>query len=98
MIDHIKQIATISQEVKLTFTAESIIFESLNEDNIEAKTEMPFTTSLEENIVLAVNSRYILDFLGQVEQNEFKLSYNDATLPFTLQSNNFITVVMPIML
>ncbi len=98
MIDHIKQIATISQEVKLTFTPEAILFESLNEDNIEAKTEMPFSATLEEPIVLAVNSRYILDFLVQVEQNEFKLSYNDATLPFTLQSENFITVVMPIML
>lgn len=98
MIDHIKQIATISQEVKLTFTNEAILFESLNEDNIEAKTEMPFSATLGEPIVLAVNSRYILDFLIQVEQNEFKLSYNDATLPFTLQSENFITVVMPIML
>ncbi len=98
MIDHIKQIATISQEVKLTFTSESIIFESLNEDNIEAKTEMPFKANLEEEIILAVNSRYILDFLSQIEQNMFKLSYNDATLPFTLQSENFITVVMPIML
>ena len=98
MINHIKQIATISQEVKLTFTSDAILLESLNEDNIEAKTEMPFATNLSEEIVLAVNSRYILDFLTQVEQNEFKLSYNDATLPFTLQSENFITVVMPIML
>jgi len=98
MIDHIKQIATISQEVKLKFVPGAILFESLNEDNIEAKTEMPFETSIQEEVVLAVNSRYILDFLTQVEQNEFKLSYNDATLPFTLQSENFITVVMPIML
>ncbi len=98
MIDHIKQIATISQEVKLTFKQDTILFESLNEDNIEAKTEMPFVSTLTEDITLAVNSRYILDFLVQVEQNEFKLSYNDATLPFTLKSENFITVVMPIML
>ena len=98
MIDHIKQIATISQEVKLKFTPDAILFESLNEDNIEAKTEMPYTISIYEEIVLAVNSRYILDFLTHIEQNEFKLSYNDATLPFTLQSENFITVIMPIML
>jgi len=98
MIEHIKQIATISQEVKLTFKSDAVLFESLGDDNIEAKTEMPAQNELSEEIVLAVNSRYILDFLAQVEQNEFKLSYNDATLPFTLQSENFITVVMPIML
>ena len=98
MIAHMKQIATISQEVKLTFNNHAIMFESLNEDNIEAKTEMPFEASLSEEIVLAVNSRYILDFLSQVEQNRFQLRLNDPTLPFTLQSDNFMTVVMPIML
>ncbi len=98
IITHIKQIATISQEMKITFTNESIIFESLNEDDVEAKTELLYSVSLQEEISLAVNSRYILDFLSHVDQNEFKLGYNDATLPFTLKSENFITVVMPIML
>ncbi len=98
MISHMKQIATISHEVKLTFQNHAIIFESLGEDNIEAKTEMPFEASLEEEIVLAVNSRYMLDFLTHVEQDMFQLKINDSTLPFTLQSDNFITVVMPIML
>ncbi len=84
--------------MKITFTNESIIFESLNEDDVEAKTELLYSVSLQEEISLAVNSRYILDFLSHVDQNEFKLGYNDATLPFTLKSENFITVVMPIML
>ena len=98
MISHMKQIATISHEVKLTFQNHAIIFESLGEDNIEAKTEMPFEAALEEEIVLAVNSRYMLDFLTHVEADTFQLKLNDSTLPFTLQSDNFITVVMPIML
>jgi len=98
MIDHLKQVSTISQEMKLTFSKDAIVFESLNEDNIEAKTQLDFDSKLTEDIVLAVNSKYLLDFLTHIEKNEFKLSYNDATLPFMLSSDEFITVIMPIMI
>jgi DNA polymerase-3 subunit beta len=98
MIDHLKQVSTISQELKLTFRNDAIVFESLNEENIEAKTQLDFISNLTEDIVLAVNSKYILDFLTHIEKNEFKLRYNDSTLPFMLESDEFITVIMPIML
>lgn len=97
MIDHLKQISTISYEMKITFSSDAITFESLNEDNIEAKTQLDFTSDLTEEISIAVNSKYILDFLAQIEKNEFKLRYNDASLPFMLESEGFITVIMPIM-
>jgi DNA polymerase-3 subunit beta len=97
MIDHLKQISTISYEMKITFSNDVITFESLNEDNIEAKTGLDFTCDLAEEISIAVNSKYILDFLAQIEKNEFKLRYNDASLPFMLESEDFITVIMPIM-
>ncbi|MCH9812741.1 MAG: DNA polymerase III subunit beta [Epsilonproteobacteria bacterium] len=98
MVDHLKQVSTISYEMKITFTPEAIIFESLNEDNIEAKTQLDISNNLTEEISIAVNSKYILDFLSQIEKNEFKLRYNDSTLPFMLESDDFITVIMPIML
>ena len=98
MIDHLKQVSTISQEMKLTFRNDAIIFESLNEENIEAKTQLDFLSNLTEDVVLAVNSKYILDFLTHIEKNEFKLRYNDSTLPFMLASDEFITVIMPIMI
>ncbi len=98
MIEKLKQITTISYEMKLTFNKDKIIFESLNEDNIEAKTELISNLELDEEIYLAINSRYMLDFLANIEKDEFKLRYNDSTLPFMLKSHNFITVVMPIMI
>ncbi len=98
MIEKLKQITTISYEMKLTFNRDKIIFESLNEDNIEAKTELEYNLPIEEEIYLAINSRYMLDFLANIEKDEFKLSYNDSTLPFVLKSHNFVTVVMPIMI
>ncbi|HIP03232.1 MAG TPA: DNA polymerase III subunit beta [Campylobacterales bacterium] len=97
IVDHLKQVSTISYEMKITFSNEAITFESLNEDNIEAKTQLEFQSNLNEEISIAVNSKYILDFLSQIEKNEFKLRYNDSTLPFMLESEGFITVIMPIM-
>ncbi len=98
MIDAIKQISIVSIEMKITFKPETILFESLNDDNIEAKTEIEFKTGLDNEIFLAVNSRYILDFLSNIEENNFTLGFNDTGLPFSLESENFMTIVMPIMI
>ncbi len=96
MIDHLKQIQIVSNEMKITFNNDSIIFESLNEDNIEAKTELNYICNISESIYINVNSRYILDFLSNIDDNEFTLEYNDSTMPFLLTNNNFKTIVMPI--
>ncbi len=98
IIEAIKQIWVVSQEIKVTFKPEIIVFESLNESNIEAKTEIEINTGLEEDITLAVNSKHIIDFLTNIEKNSFTLGYNDSTLPFTLESENFLTIIMPIMI
>ncbi|MBE0491462.1 MAG: DNA polymerase III subunit beta [Sulfurospirillum sp.] len=98
MLASLKQIAIISNEIKITFKTNNIVFESLNSDNTEAKTEIEFKTGLDEEIVLALNARYILDFLSNVDEENFTLAYNDSGLPFILENNEFITIVMPITL
>ncbi len=98
MIDAIKQITTISNDMKLTFNGNQIVFESLSDDNIEAKTEIAHATGFSSPFVLAVNSRYILDFLGQVSNSEFTLGLNESNLPFVLKDGNFKTIVMPIVI
>ncbi|MDR2100055.1 MAG: DNA polymerase III subunit beta [Campylobacteraceae bacterium] len=96
MVESIKQIAIISNEIKTTFKQKNIIFESLNEENIEAKTEIEFETGLEDEISLSFNSKYMLDFLSSIEENSFVLGYNDSNMPFTLEAKDFMTIVMPI--
>lgn len=98
MVEAIKQISIISNEIKITFKSQNIIFESLNDDNIEAKTEIEFNTGLDKEIYLATYSRSLLDFISQIEQSEFILGFNDSHVPFILKSENFITIVMPIMI
>jgi len=98
MIDAIKQITTISNDLKITFAANSIRFESLSDDNIEAKTELEFQTGFDTPFVLAVNSRYILDFIAQAKNSQFSIGLNDANMPFVLEDENFKTIVMPIVI
>ena len=96
MIDAIKMITTISQEIKMTLHPYSIVFESLSIDNVEAKTELEITTNLEEKFELSFNSKYILDFISQINQNDFVIEFNEPSLPFIVKDNNYITIIMPI--
>ncbi|MDF1880854.1 DNA polymerase III subunit beta [Sulfurimonas sp. MAG313] len=98
MIDAIKQITTISNDLKITFENGLITFESLSEDNIEAKTQMAYETPFTEAFVLAINSKYILDFLAQIHTNEFNVGLNESNLPFVVSSEDFKTIVMPIVI
>jgi len=96
MIESIKKVTPVSQEIKLTFSENEIIFEALTADNKEAKDQLLLNTGLNTKFTLNVNSRYILDFIAQVEESEFELLLNEPTLPFVLKDKNFITVIMPI--
>ncbi|MDQ7045464.1 MAG: DNA polymerase III subunit beta [Sulfurimonas sp.] len=98
MVDSIKQITTISTDVKITFLNETISFESLSDDNIEAKTEIGFSTGFTEPFTIAINSRYLLDFLNTINNSEFNIGLNEGNLPFILSDENFKTVVMPIVI
>ncbi len=98
MIEAIKQITTISNEIKLTFLKDRIIFKSLSEENIEAQTEIEAQTPFEEKFVMAVNSRYLLDFLSNIESENFQMGLNEPELPFLLKNDNFLTIIMPIVI
>ncbi|MEN4053065.1 MULTISPECIES: DNA polymerase III subunit beta [Sulfurimonas] len=98
IIDALKQITTISTDVKISFLNDTITFESLSDDNIEAKTEVNYPTNFSETFSIAINSRYLLDFLNSINTSEFTIGLNEGNLPFILRDENFITVVMPIVI
>ena len=98
MIDSIKQITTISSDVKITFFNDTITFESLSDDNIEAKTEINYATNFSEPFSIAINSKYLLDFLNAINSSEFSIGLNEGNLPFIIKDQNFITVIMPIVI
>lgn len=98
IIEAIRLVTSISNDVKITIAPEKMAFESLSEENSEAKTEFDIQTGIPENYVMAINSKYMLDFLAQTETNEFMMNLNEPNLPFVLKSESFTTIIMPIVM
>ncbi len=96
MIEAIRMITTISQDIKITFLSDTIIFNSLSSDNVEAKTELEINTGIKDKFEISLNSRYMLDFLSQIDSDHFEIGLNESSLPFMVKDNNFITIIMPI--
>ncbi|MBD3795444.1 MAG: DNA polymerase III subunit beta [Epsilonproteobacteria bacterium] len=96
MIESIKMITSICQDITMVFSPNSIIFKSFSNDIDEAKTELLINLELEDSFKLNVNSRYFLDFIMQVDSENFEIILNEQSLPFLLQDGAFQTVIMPI--
>ena len=96
MLNSIKMITTISQDIKMVISSNTIVFNSISTDSVEAKTQIELNTGLSEVFELSFNSKYILDFISQVDKETFNIEFNETTLPFIVRDENFITIIMPI--
>ena len=97
LIESIKLVTSIESKIKITFNPESIIFESLDDDS-ESKTQIDVNINIDETFYIAVNSKYILDFLSSTDSENVTIGFNESNLPFYLEDKNFITIIMPIVL
>lgn len=96
-LESIKIINSISQKIKITFRSNEILFETIQTDNTgKANTQFEYQTNFEEEMNLCVDSRYIIDFLSQIENTEFELCINEAKNPFVLKDGDFSTLILPI--
>jgi len=98
MIDAIRQVNIITSEITMTFDNGQITFESLSTENMEAKTVLECAIRLEEPIKVAVNSRYLIDFLTNIDTADFTIGINEAKTPFQMKSEQFSSIIMPIIL
>lgn len=98
IIEAIKKITIISQDINICFNRNVILFSSLNKinDNLEAKTQVAINLDIDDEIELNFNSKYLLDFLSKVDSDEFEIGINQINLPFIVKDKEFITVIMPI--
>lgn len=97
LIESIKLVTSIESKIKIIFNPQNIVFESLDDDS-ESRTMVDVNLSIDEDFYIAVNSKYILDFLSSTNNENITIGYNDSNLPFYLEDGNFITIVMPIVL
>ena len=97
LIDSIKLVTSLFSNIKITFTPNAILFESLDEDS-EAKTQIDISLNIESDFYLAVNAKYLLDFLSLSNNENITVGFNESNLPFYLEDEKFYTIVMPIVL
>lgn len=95
-VESLKIINSISQDVKMTFDNGVINFESMSNENSEANTQCEAQVEVQSPVRIAANSRSILDFLGQMNSENFEFCISEPNLPFMIKDKNFSTIVMPI--
>jgi len=64
MVSGVRAINAMCEEMKVTIKKDGMIFESINEDNSEAKTEIEAAIEINSEIVFGVKNRFLLDFLS----------------------------------
>ena len=97
LVESIKLVTSLFSNIKITFTPQSIIFESLDEES-ESKTQVDMELNIENEFHLAVNAKYLLDFLSMSNSEKIIIGFNESNLPFYLEDDKFYTIVMPIVL
>ena len=97
LIDSIKLVTSLKPNIKITFSNSSILFESVDEDS-EAQTQVDVQLNIEDTFYIAVNSKYLLDFLSTTTNENIIVGFNESNLPFYLEDEKFVTIIMPIIL
>lgn len=98
MMNAIRIINSISQDIKLTFRQNEILFESINAENSQGSTQCEIQTQIQNEFSIGMNSKSLLDFLSQVNDETFEFCVNESNVPFMVKSENFSTIIMPIIL
>lgn len=97
LIESIKLITSLKPNIKITFSNNNILFESVDEDS-EARTQIDVNLNIEDTFYIAVNSKYLLDFLSTTTNENIIVGFNESNLPFYLEDEKFVTIIMPIIL
>ena len=72
VIEKLKQVSIISQEIKITIKNQNILFENLHKENAEAKSSCFINNQNLDEIIIKTTSRYIVDFLSNIEGLKYR--------------------------
>jgi len=98
LVESIKLVTSLKPNIKITFSSNNILFESVDEDS-EAQTQIDVELDeINESFYIAVNSKYLLDFLSTSTNENITVGFNESNLPFYLEDDKFKTIIMPIIL
>ena len=96
IIDGIKTVKLLSEDIKISFSKEIINFSTQNQLGEIAQTETETNLEIAGNYDIKVKSKNILDFLGAIESDSFEFNYNDAGMPIMLKSENLRIMIVQV--
>jgi len=98
ILEKMKLILSVNSNIKISFTKKGITFKTLDYQSVnsEAETSIDMALDIYENFELGTNSRFIIDFLNHIDDEDFTFGFNEANRPFVLVSKNIKAVIMPI--
>lgn len=98
-LESIRLIETLSNEVELTIKGNEVFFSSISGGPDEkAETSFEIGNTIDEPITIGINSKQVADFLGHIQTPEFLLKIKDPHSPFVVESENFSTVIIPLII
>lgn len=92
----LKIISSISEQVKLGFFKNKLVFTSKKEEKqAEVQTELEIELNLEESFELSFKINYLSDFLNTIEEEEFNFQLNSPELFFQISQGDLKTIIAP---
>jgi len=97
LVEGIKLVTSLKPHIKIDFEPDLVKFETIDDD-IEAKTEISTKLEINENIFIGINSKYVLDFINSTNSDKIQIGFNQSDMPICFKENNFLSIIMPIVL
>ncbi len=97
LIESIKLITILNYEIKIEFNQNEIVFNSID-DNNKSQTKLDIELDIDDSFYIALNSRYMLDFLSVSSNSEIEICFNESNLPFMLEDEKLKTIIMPLII
>ncbi|MDE7317188.1 MAG: DNA polymerase III subunit beta [Helicobacter sp.] len=96
-LESIRLIETLSNIIELKIKGNEVFFSSINGGPDEkAETSFEIPTNIDDEVLIGINSKQVADFLAHIQTPEFSFKIKDSHSPFVVESENFSTVIIPI--
>lgn len=97
ILEKINIIRPISEKIHMNFVKNKIIFSTfLDDSRHKATDELLLENELENNFSITFEARYLIDFINHIQTPDFAFLANDPMKPFMVKSQNFSTIILPI--
>jgi DNA polymerase-3 subunit beta len=97
LIQGLKTVLVVDPLLKIVISSEGLDISTLEDGLQTAETFVEHSNqNLKEKIVFGINGRYILDFLNQINDENFIFEFTEPNRPIVISNDLVKTIIMPI--